>query len=60
MAESLGMKLLRYDMSEYQERHSVSRLIGAPPGYMGYDEGGSGSGELINKLKETPNASVVV
>jgi len=56
LAESLGMKLLRYDMSEYQERHSVSRLIGAPPGYMGYDEGGAGSGELINKLKETPNA----
>ena len=56
LAEALGMKLLRYDMSEYQERHSVSRLIGAPPGYMGYDEGGAGSGELINKLKETPNA----
>ena len=56
LAEALGMKLLRYDMSEYQERHSISRLIGAPPGYMGYDEGGAGSGELINKLKETPNA----
>ena len=56
LGESMGMKVLRYDMSEYQERHSVSRLIGAPPGYMGYDEGGSGSGELINKLKETPNA----
>ena len=59
LAEALGMKLLRYDMSEYQERHSVSRLIGAPPGYMGYDEGGAGSGELINKLKETPNAVIL-
>ena len=56
LANAMGMKLLRYDMSEYQERHSVSRLIGAPPGYMGYSEGGAGSGELINKLKETPNA----
>ncbi len=56
LADAMGMKLLRYDMSEYQERHSVSRLIGAPPGYMGYSEGGAGSGELINKLKETPNA----
>ena len=56
LAESLGMRLLRYDMSEYQERHSVSRLIGAPPGYEGYSEGGAGSGELINKLKESPNS----
>jgi ATP-dependent Clp protease ATP-binding subunit ClpA len=40
LAEVLGVKLLRYDMSEYMERHSVSRLIGAPPGYVGFDQGG--------------------
>ncbi len=40
LAEVLGVKMLRYDMSEYMERHSVSRLIGAPPGYVGFDQGG--------------------
>jgi len=40
LAKSLGVELLRFDMSEYTERHTVSRLIGAPPGYVGYDEGG--------------------
>ncbi len=40
LARSLGIKLTRFDMSEYMERHSVSRLIGAPPGYVGFDQGG--------------------
>jgi len=40
MAKTLGLELLRFDMSEYMERHSVSRLIGAPPGYVGFDQGG--------------------
>ncbi len=40
LAESLGVELLRFDMSEYMERHTVSRLIGAPPGYVGFDQGG--------------------
>jgi len=40
LAKILGVELLRFDMSEYMERHSVSRLIGAPPGYVGYDQGG--------------------
>jgi ATP-dependent Clp protease ATP-binding subunit ClpA len=40
LAEVLGIKLLRFDMSEYMERHSVSRLLGAPPGYVGFDQGG--------------------
>ncbi|WP_434359707.1 ATP-dependent Clp protease ATP-binding subunit ClpA [Parasalinivibrio latis] len=40
LARSLGIELLRFDMSEYMERHTVSRLIGAPPGYVGYDQGG--------------------
>ncbi|RLQ87941.1 ATP-dependent Clp protease ATP-binding subunit ClpA [Notoacmeibacter ruber] len=40
LASSLGVELLRFDMSEYMERHTVSRLIGAPPGYVGFDQGG--------------------
>ena len=40
LAHSMGVELLRYDMSEYLERHTVSRLIGAPPGYVGFDQGG--------------------
>ncbi|WP_025063307.1 ATP-dependent Clp protease ATP-binding subunit ClpA [Sulfitobacter guttiformis] len=40
LADTLGVKLLRFDMSEYMEKHAVSRLIGAPPGYVGFDQGG--------------------
>ena len=40
LAKAMGIKLLRFDMSEYMERHAVSRLIGAPPGYVGYEQGG--------------------
>ena len=48
LAKSLGVELLRFDMSEYMERHTVSRLIGAPPGYVGFDQGGLLT-EAINK-----------
>ncbi len=48
LAMALGIELVRFDMSEYMERHTVSRLIGAPPGYVGYDEGGLLT-EAINK-----------
>lgn len=48
LAKSLGIELVRFDMSEYMERHTVSRLIGAPPGYVGYDQGGLLT-EAINK-----------
>ena len=41
LAKTLGVEFLRFDMSEYQERHTVSRLIGAPPGYVGFDRGAS-------------------
>src|SRR5690606_19001135 len=40
LARVLGVELIRFDMSEYMERHTVSRLIGAPPGYLGFDQGG--------------------
>jgi ATP-dependent Clp protease ATP-binding subunit ClpA len=52
----MGMELLRYDMGEYMESHKVASLIGAPPGYVGYGEGGAGAGKLINDLEQTPSA----
>ena len=48
------MKLLRYDMSEYQDRHHISSLLGAPPGYVGYDDSALGGGKLINDLSKNP------
>ena len=59
LAENLGMKLLRYDMSEYQEKHSVAKLIGAPPGYVGYDDGTLGGGLLISEVEKNPNCVIL-
>jgi ATP-dependent Clp protease ATP-binding subunit ClpA len=59
LASNLGMKLLRYDMSEYQEKHSVAKLIGAPPGYVGYDDGNLGGGLLISSIEKNPNSIVL-
>jgi ATP-dependent Clp protease ATP-binding subunit ClpA len=59
LSRHLDMKLLRYDMSEYQERHSVSSLIGAPPGYVGYEDGNLGGGKLIADLSKNPFAIVL-
>lgn len=59
MAEYLGMKLLRYDMSEYQEKHSVAKLIGAPPGYVGYDDSNLGGGLLISDIEKNPNCIIL-
>jgi len=56
LADNLDMKLLRYDMSEYQERHTVSSLIGAPPGYVGFEDGNVGGGKLISDLTKNPYA----
>ena len=50
LADNLSMTLLRYDMSEYQERHTVSSLIGAPPGYVGFEDGSVGGGKLISDI----------
>jgi ATP-dependent Clp protease ATP-binding subunit ClpA len=52
----LGIEFLRYDMSEYMEKHSVSRLIGAPPGYVGYEEGGL----LIDAVRKSPHAVLLL
>jgi ATP-dependent Clp protease ATP-binding subunit ClpA len=57
LAEKMGMPLLRFDMSEYQEKHSVAKFIGAPPGYVGYEEN---AGQLITKLQETPNCILLL
>lgn len=60
LGDALGMELVRFDMSEYQERHAIAKLIGAPPGYVGYGEGGQGSGLLVNKLEEHPNCILLL
>jgi len=54
LADNLDMKLLKYDMSEYQEKHTVSSLIGAPPGYVGFEDGNLGGGKLISDLSKNP------
>lgn len=56
LSENLQMPLLKYDMSEYQEKHSVAALIGAPPGYVGYEDGNLGGGKIINDLSKNPYA----
>ena len=56
LAETLGVKLVRFDMSEYMERHTVSRLIGAPPGYVGFDQGGL----LTDAIDQTPHAVLLL
>ena len=56
LAKAMGMELLRFDMSEYMEKHAVSRLIGAPPGYVGYDQGGL----LTDAVDKTPYAVILL
>ena len=56
LAETMGVKLIRFDMSEYMERHTVSRLIGAPPGYVGFDQGGL----LTDAIDQTPHAVLLL
>jgi ATP-dependent Clp protease ATP-binding subunit ClpA len=59
LSANLDMPLLKYDMSEFQERHSVSALIGAPPGYVGFEDGNVGGGKLISDLSKNPFAIVL-
>jgi ATP-dependent Clp protease ATP-binding subunit ClpA len=56
LASTLGIELIRFDMSEYMERHSVSRLIGAPPGYVGFDQGGL----LTDSIDQHPHAVLLL
>ena len=57
LADGLHMTLVKFDMSEYQEKHSVAKLIGSPPGYVGYDDGNAG--QLVNELEKHPNAVIL-
>lgn len=56
LAKQLGLELLRFDMSEYMERHTVSRLIGAPPGYVGFDQGGL----LTDAVTKNPHSVILL
>ncbi|MBR0657413.1 ATP-dependent Clp protease ATP-binding subunit ClpA [Plastoroseomonas arctica] len=56
LSKTLGIELIRFDMSEYMERHSVSRLIGAPPGYVGFDQGGL----LTDSIDQHPHAVLLL
>ena len=56
LASTLGIELIRFDMSEYMERHSISRLIGAPPGYVGFDQGGL----LTDSIDQHPHAVLLL
>ena len=56
LALTLGVELIRFDMSEYMERHSVSRLIGAPPGYVGFDQGG----QLTERVTQNPHCVLLL
>jgi ATP-dependent Clp protease ATP-binding subunit ClpA len=60
LSENLSMKLIRFDMSEYQEKHSVAKLIGAPPGYVGYEDGNLGGGLLISEVERNPHSIILL
>jgi len=60
LSTTLGIELIKFDMSEYMEKHSVSKFIGSPPGYVGYEDGGAGGGLLINALEENPFAVLLL
>ena len=57
LASALGVKLVRFDMSEYQEKHSVAKFIGSPPGYVGHEEN---AGLLITRIQENPNCVLLL
>lgn len=60
IAEKLGIPLLRYDMSAYQEKHTIATLIGSPPSYIGYSDGAAGSGKLINDIEKNPHCVLLL
>ena len=57
LANNMNVKLVRFDMSEFQEKHSVAKFIGSPPGYVGFDEN---AGQLITQLQENPNCILLL
>jgi ATP-dependent Clp protease ATP-binding subunit ClpA len=59
LASTLGVELLRFDMSEYQEKHSIAKLIGSPPGYVGFEDSQMGGGMFVNEVEKNPHAVVL-
>ena len=59
LAKTLGVELLRFDMSEYQEKHSIAKLIGSPPGYVGYEDSNMGGGMFVNEVEKNQHAVVL-
>ena len=59
LAEHLGMKLMKFDMSEYQEKHTIAKLIGAPPGYVGFEDSNISGGLLINEIEKNPHSIIL-
>ena len=59
LASALNIDFVRFDMSEFQEKHTVSKFIGSPPGYIGYGDGQAGSGVLINALEKNPHCVIL-
>jgi ATP-dependent Clp protease ATP-binding subunit ClpA len=59
LAKTLNVELVRFDMSEYQEKHSIAKLIGSPPGYVGYEDSNMGGGMFINEIEKNPHAVVL-
>jgi ATP-dependent Clp protease ATP-binding subunit ClpA len=60
LAESMGVYFAKFDMSEYQEKHSVAKLIGAPPGYVGYEDANLGGGLLISAVEKNPHCVLLL
>ena len=60
LSKELQAKLVKFDMSEYMEKHSVAKLIGAPPGYVGHSEGKMGQGQLVAAVEEAPNCVLLL
>lgn len=60
LAKALGVKFVRFDLSEYMEKHTISKLIGAPPGYVGHGEGKMGEGQLIQAVDTDPNCVLLL
>jgi ATP-dependent Clp protease ATP-binding subunit ClpA len=60
LAQSMRLNFIKFDMSEYQEQHSVSKLIGAPPGYVGFDDANLGGGLLISAVEKSPHCVLLM
>ena len=60
LSENLSMKLIRFDMGEFQEKHTVAKLIGAPPGYVGYEDSNLGGGLLISEIEKNPHSIILM